>query len=67
MTEPDYRTLLFQFIASLTLADHMGDVAEDIDYVLDEVGFIDVWNDLDELGAILAKQNITTLYGSTLE
>lgn len=44
------RNLILQFIGSLTLADHMGDVADDIQYVLKKLGMNDIeWEDLVEL------------------
>jgi hypothetical protein len=46
--------LLLQFIASLTLCDHMGDVCDDINV------------DLHDLGRQLGKLGITTLGGIEL-
>ncbi len=71
MPEPDYKALLFQLCASLTLCDHMGDVAEDIFDVLkmaglekaeEETGTED-WMDL-----VLKTlpPGTTTIYGTTL-
>ena len=69
--EQDYRALLLQFIASLTLADHMGDVSNDIDQVLKRLGLeppLEIY-DGDGLGALgtwLGKQGVTTLYGTSM-
>lgn len=61
--------LLMEFIASLTLADHMGDVSEDVSYVLKLLGMEDLaasdWGD--ETMQELHKLGVTTLYGTSLE
>ena len=64
----DYKTLLLQFIASLTLAEHMGDVSEVIDEVLKRVGRIDLldYKDMSDLRTALGKEGVTTLYGTEL-
>ena len=38
MDAKEYRMLLLQFVASLTLCDHMGDVSNDVDIVLKRLG-----------------------------
>jgi hypothetical protein len=58
--------LLLQFIASLTLCDHMGDVCDDINVVLDALSKPMEWDDLHDLGRQLGKLGITTLGGIEL-
>lgn len=65
-TAESYRNLILQFIASLTLCDHMGDVADDIARVLKEAGLKLDYDDLTDLGHKLGKLGITTLYGTQL-
>lgn len=61
------RDILLQLIASLTLCDHMGDVCDSIQKTLDLLSIkVDEWNDLYELGSVLGKMGITTLYGTEL-
>lgn len=62
----DYKNLLLQFIASLTLCDHMGDVADDIIVVLKKMEIAIEWDDIDDLGKALGEMGVTTLYGTTL-
>lgn len=62
----DYKYLLIKFVASLTLCEHMGDVADDIETVLDLLGLELEWEDLDELREKLHKMGVTTLYGTAL-
>ena len=64
--DKDYRKLILQFIGSLTLADHMGDVSNDIEYVLIKLGVPVAWEDLSSLGDALGKMGITTLHGTSL-
>lgn len=64
--ELDYRDILLKFIASLTLCEHMGDVADDIETVLGCLGIELEWEDLDDLRKQLHKMSITTLYGTPL-
>lgn len=66
MTEPNYKDILLQLIASLTLSDHMGDVAGDIDGALKQAGVDIEWDDLSDLGRKLGKMGVTTLYGTKL-
>ena len=37
-TTPDYRKIILDFAASLTLCDHMGDVCGDLQKVMDLIG-----------------------------
>lgn len=62
----NYRELLLSFIGSLTLAEHMGDVAEDVQEVLNRLGITDDWEDLSELGDILGRMGVKTIYGTGL-
>jgi hypothetical protein len=63
------RELLLQLIASITLADNLGDVADDVDTVLKRLGIevegdgVDFWEDV---RATLGKMNVTTLYGTKI-
>lgn len=67
MSEIDYRTLLLQLIGSLTLCDHMGDVSNDVDFVLKKLGIeIEDWDEMYELASKLGEMGITTLYGTEL-
>lgn len=66
MADIDYRNLLLQFIGSLTLADHLGDVGNDIETVLKRLDLKIDWDEPHELGQALGKMGITTLYGTRL-
>ncbi len=61
----DYKKILYQFIASLTLAEHMGDVSNDVMAVLDFMGD-DELSDSDwyTLRQLLHERGITTLFGT---
>jgi hypothetical protein len=63
------KDILLRLIASLTLADHMGDAADDIQTALRMLGPpYDQWEwgDLDELGNHLAALGVTTIHGTSL-
>jgi len=64
---PDHRTLILKFAASFTLADHIGDVADDLHELLKMIGVKDKWRGQAELGAILANMGITTLYNTSIQ
>lgn len=66
MAEPDYRTILLSLIGSLTLCDHMGDVSNDVQEALDQIGLKIEWDEWHELGAALGKMGVTTLLGTPL-
>jgi hypothetical protein len=67
MPEIDYRTLLLQLCASLTLCDHLGDVLDDVLFVLRALEMEPAeWDDLADIGRALGQQGITTLYGTSL-
>jgi hypothetical protein len=61
-----YRDLLLSFIGDLTLADHMGDVSNDITQVLKRLGIDIEWDELNDLRKQLGKMGVKTLYGTTL-
>lgn len=60
------RMVLLQLIASLTLCDHMGDVSNDIEEALRQIGVDLSWDTLDDLRQALHTRGITTLYGTSL-
>lgn len=60
------RALMLSFIASLTLADHMGDVSNDVEMVLKRLGVEIEWGEWDELGRALGRIGVKTLYGTDL-
>ena len=61
------RKLLLQLIASLTLADHMGDVSGDVSTVLKRIGYGDwEWDDWGDLQKRLHGIGVTTLYGTAI-
>lgn len=64
--EPDCRALLLSLIGSLTLCDHMGDVAGDVNTVLERLGMDIEWDEWGELGMRLGKMGVRTLYGTAL-
>ena len=66
-SDPRTRVLL-QFIASLTVADHLGDVAKNIQQVLKRTGLLEgeKWVTLEDLNTLLAKRGVTTLMGTSL-
>jgi hypothetical protein len=69
VTSSDPRNaVLLKFIASLTLADHLGDVCNDIDEVLTRTGLLEgeTWDTLEDLSSLLAKRGVTTLVGTSL-
>lgn len=67
MSAEELKKLILQFIASLCLCDHMGDVADDINAVLERLGIEVQWDDLRDLAKWCGRQNITTLYGTSLK
>lgn len=59
------KALLLSFVSSLTLSDHMGDVAEDIGEVLKRAGIEDFeWNELSEVRDKLDALGVKSLYAS---
>lgn len=64
--EPDYKQILLQFIASLTLDENEGDLSESIATVLDMIDEHIEWEDLNDLGTKLGKMGVTTLNGTSL-
>ena len=65
-TVDDYRKLILQFIGSLSLADHLGDVANDTDTVLSRLGLVIQWEEWFELQNKLRRMGVTTLHGTRL-
>jgi hypothetical protein len=66
---PDYKAILFGLIGSLTLADDLGDVVDDVKRALKLSGVEiddDDWYELNDLGRLLGKLGFTTLYGTSL-
>lgn len=59
---------ILQIVASLCLCDHIGDVMGDIGKILEDIEFDDddEWYELHELLDILAKRDVTTLFGTEL-
>ena len=66
MADQTDRNLLLQLIGSLTLCDHMGDVSNDVQYVLTKLGINDEWEDWPQLAEALHVRGVTTLYGTSL-
>lgn len=64
--EIDYRQILLQFIASLTLDENEGDISESISTVLEMIEENIEWDDLADLGTKLGKRGVTTLNGTSL-
>ena len=67
----DYEALLLQLLGSLTLCDHMGDVADDVLAVMGRLGIEDAYDDeYDDwkrsIGRTLHDLGVTTLYDSEL-
>jgi hypothetical protein len=71
-TAEEYRMLLLQFVGSLVLNDTVGDTMDDIKAVLDRIGYkVEEDDEHEDFGeavqAALAKDDVTTLYGTSLE
>lgn len=68
MSETVPTELVLQLVASLQLADHLGDVMSDVDWFLKKAGIKLEDNDTDESPYFdaLARLGVTTLYGTTL-
>ena len=58
--------ILLSLIASLTLCDHMRDVANDVKMALKRAGITVEWEDLYELRLALGRMGISTLSGVKL-
>ena len=63
---PDAYATLLRLIGSLTLCDHMGDVSDAVTKALDDIGLTLEWDEWAELGVLLHKMGVTTLYGTSL-
>jgi len=66
MSEEELKTLIYQFIGSLTLCDDIGGVCDCINEVLEKLGDNIEWDDLSDLADILGKRGVTTLHGTSL-
>ena len=66
MDDQECRDLILQFIASLALCDHMGDVADDVDVMLKRLGIEIEWHEWSELLDALDEMGIQTLHGTEL-
>jgi hypothetical protein len=70
--EPDYKQILINLCASAFLADHMGDMAGDIDEALIQAGIITrkearEFEDLSQLAGFLALEHrATTINGTAI-
>ena len=62
----EMQNLVLQFVASLTLCDHLNDVGSDLDVFLKRLGYKWEWRSWYELRDRLAEMGITTLYGTPL-
>jgi uncharacterized protein YijF (DUF1287 family) len=61
------RTLILQFAMSYTLCDHLGDVADDLDKLLKEIGVVGDWDTDDAMVAAIHNLGVhTTLWGSSM-
>lgn len=62
----DYKRLLLELVASATLADHMGDMWNDLNRALKIMGEDDLLEDHDELSKKLFQRGITTIWGTEI-
>lgn len=64
----DFQAILLQLLASLTFAETLGDVADEVLTVLGRLGIEleDGWDWQDEVRRTLAKLGVTTLHGTSL-
>jgi hypothetical protein len=60
------REYVLSILASLTLCDHMGDVLNDCQKVLDDLEIDWEWDGEDELRDHIAKEGIKTLWGTSI-
>lgn len=65
--DDEWERFVLQFIGSLTLCDHMGDVTNDVDTVLKRLGYEVDWDEMSDLADWLAERGVTTLQGTSLE
>lgn len=63
------KQICLELIASLTIADHMGDVSNELYEALRQLGEVppDDLEELHELGSWLGSKGITTLYGTSMK
>lgn len=62
--DKDYKAMILSLVASATLCDHMGDMWNDLNFVLKEMGEDDLLEEFDELPKKLHLRGIKTVYGS---
>ncbi len=69
MVKPNHKAILLQLCASLTLADNLIDVGDDVVFALSSIGIeieeMDDWQE--DVATKLAKMGVKTLYGTNLE
>jgi hypothetical protein len=65
-TNAEWERFVMQFIGSLALCDHLGDVGEDVGLVLEVLGHKPEWEYLGDLLPWLHEHGVTTLYGTSL-
>ena len=67
-TFTDAQAIFLKFLASLTLADHLGDVWNDVDQAIEQFGIdgLDPTWEEHELQHVLGARGVTTLYGTVI-
>lgn len=60
------RDILLSLIGSLTLCDHMGDVADDVNEALKQIGLKIEWDEWRQLGDALGKMGVKTIWNTDL-
>jgi len=58
--------LVLQIAASLTLADHLGDISNAIQFAVSRAGYDITWSSADELYEKLSRLGVTTVNGTHL-
>ena len=56
------RDWLLSWIKTLTLADHIGDVCNDLDTLLKKLGVTERWDELYELSDVLTRMGVKYLH-----
>jgi len=67
LTAKEYHEKILQLIASATLADHLGDLWDDLNKLAEDIGEADLVEDYDDISNKCAKRGITTIWGISLE
>lgn len=65
-TAEEWEALVLSFIGSLTLCDHIGDVSNYVQTVLDRLGLEGEWDDWPDLQRWLHARGVKTLHGTSL-